>query len=424
LSARSRPLGFGGPTSETSTTRIVDFTADFGLSVRARTSLSWPSAFAAEVSRARLLVGRTPDESAPNRCRLLSNADGRKHRSIAIAAIRHRCVPFTSMNATARRIGFLGFDGVQALDIVGPADAFGSDVFDSGDLGETVGERPYEIVVIGLTAKRFTTSAGLVMHADAAASSTIRLDSLVIPGGTGLRRPGVSEKAAAWISSIEGSVRRIASVCTGLYGLAPTGLLDGRRVTTHWSASRDIARRYPRLEVAPDAIFIKDDRFYTSAGVTAGIDLALALIEEDLGSQVALAVARELVVYFKRPGGQQQFSEPLRFQFEASDNFGDLAAWIQNHLSADLSVESLANRVNLSHRHFARAFKKEFGTTPAAFVEELRMGLASERLCARRVTVTSVARSVGYSSEDVFARAFERRFGVSPTVYRSRFSPT
>ena len=246
----------------------------------------------------------------------------------------------------------------------------------------------------------------------------------MIPGGTGLRRPGTSEKTAAWVSSIERSVRRIASVCTGLYGLAPTGLLDGRRVTTHWSASRDIARRYPRLDVAPDAIFIRDGRFYTSAGVTAGIDLALGMIEEDLGSQVALAVARELVVYFKRPGGQQQFSEPLRFQLEASDNFGDLPAWIRNHLTADLSVELLAERAHLSVRHFARAFKREFGTPPASFVEELRLGLASERLCARRVTVAAVARSVGYSSEDVFARAFERRFGVSPTAYRSRFSLT
>ena len=327
------------------------------------------------------------------------------------------------MSHTApRRIGFLGFDGVQALDIVGPADAFGSDVFDTADLGETAGARPYEIIVIGLTAKQFTTSAGLVMRADATVSSRVRLDTLIIPGGTGLRLPGVSEKAAAWISSIQSSVRRIASVCTGLYGLAPTGLLDGHRVTTHWSASRDIARRYPRLQVAPDEIFVKHGRFYTSAGVTAGIDLALAMIEEDLGSQVALAVARELVVYFKRPGGQQQFSEPLRFQLEASDNFGDLALWIQNHLSADLSVEALARRANLSLRHFARAFKSEFGTTPASFVEELRLGLASERLCARRVTVTSVARSVGYSSEDVFARAFERRFGVSPTAYRSRFT--
>jgi transcriptional regulator GlxA family with amidase domain len=322
---------------------------------------------------------------------------------------------------THLRIGFLGFDGVQALDIVGPADAFGSDAFHSLDLGASVEGAPYQIVIVGL-AKTFTTSTGLVMRADTVANRKVRLDTLIIPGGMGLRRPGVAERAAAWITSIHRTIRRVASVCTGLYGLAPTGLLDGRRVTTHWSASRDIAQRYPKLRVEPDAIFIKDGRFYTSAGVTAGIDLALAMIEEDLGGQVALAVARELVVYFKRPGDQRQFSEPLRFQIEARDNFGDLAAWIQNHLSADLSVDILAGRANLSVRHFARVFKNEFGTTPATFVEELRLGVASERLCARRVPVASVARSVGYASEDVFCRAFERRFGVSPTAYRTRFT--
>jgi len=321
---------------------------------------------------------------------------------------------------TPRRIGFLGFDGVQALDLVGPADAFGSDAFHSLDLGTDSAKPPYEIVVLGLSAKTFVTSTGLVMHADAIASSRIHLDTLMIPGGAGLRQPGVAERAAAWVSSMASSVRRIASVCTGLYGLAPTGLLDGRRVTTHWSASRDVAQRYPKLHVEAEAIFIKDGRFYTSAGVTAGIDLALAMIEEDFGSQVALAVAKELVVYFKRPGDQRQFSEPLRFQVESGDNFGDLAAWIQSHLASDLCVDALARRANLSVRHFARAFKKAFGTTPALFVEELRLGAASERLSARRTTVESVARSVGYASKDVFCRAFERRFGVTPTAYRAR----
>ena len=307
---------------------------------------------------------------------------------MVIAGVRRRGVPFASCPTTHRAASASSGSTASRRSTSSVRPTLSDPTFSTRPiLGESAGQRPYEIVVIGLTARRFTTSAGLVMHADASAGSKLRLDTLVIPGGAGLRRPGIGEKAAEWISSIERSVRRIASVCTGLYGLAPTGLLDGRRVTTHWSASRDIARRYPRLEVAPDAIFIKDGRFYTSAGVTAGIDLALAMIEEDLGSQVALAVARELVVYFKRPGGQQQFSEPLRFQVEATDNFGDLAAWIQSHLSADLSVEALANRANLSVRHFARAFKNEFGTTPASFVEELRLGLASERLCARRVTV-------------------------------------
>ncbi|HEX9109491.1 MAG TPA: helix-turn-helix domain-containing protein, partial [Longimicrobiales bacterium] len=218
------------------------------------------------------------------------------------------------------------------------------------------------------------------------------------------------------------SVRRIASVCTGLYGLAPTGLLDGRRVTTHWSATADIARRYPALEVDGDAIYVKDGRYYTSAGVTAGIDLALALIEEDFGGQVALAVAREMVVYLKRPGGQQQFSEPLRFQMRGGGDFGDLAAWIHAHLSADLSVEALAARACRSVRHFSRTFSQAFGMTPAAFVEELRLGEASRRLSSPRANVATVARSVGYGRSDVFCRAFTRRFGVSPQAYRRRFA--
>lgn len=323
-----------------------------------------------------------------------------------------------------RRIGFLGFDGVQALDLVGPADAFGSDAFALLDVGEAVDGAgcPYEVVVIGLAGRRFTTSSGLVLQAGTTAGPGVRLDTLIVPGGAGLRRPGVAERAAAWISAVAPSVRRIASVCTGIYGLAPTGLLDGRRVTTHWSATADIARRFPAVEMDADAIFVKDGRFYTSAGVTAGIDLALALIEEDFGGQVALAVAREMVVYLKRPGGQQQFSEPLRFQMRTGSEFGDLAAWMHGHLGADLSVEALAARSCRSVRHFSRTFAQALGATPAAFVEELRLAEASRRLSSPRANVATVARSVGYAREDVFCRAFKRRFGVSPQAYRRRFA--
>jgi transcriptional regulator GlxA family with amidase domain len=330
-----------------------------------------------------------------------------------------------------RRIGFLGFDGIQTLDLSGPVDAFMSDAFKSGAVasfngnqGDANGKSPYEVVVIGLTGKRFTTSSGLTMQADITTTKKVRVDTLIIPGGPGLREPGVAERAAAWISAVAPSTRRVASVCTGIYGLAPTGLLDGRRVTTHWSASRDIAARYPKLNVDSDAIFLKDGRYYTSAGVTAGIDLALAMIEEDLGGHVALAVARELVVFFKRPGGQHQFSELLQFQFEASDHLADVAAWVQTHLRGDLSVDALADRACLSVRQFARAFKQEFGTTPAAFVENARLAEASRRLLSRRVNIETVARSVGYASEDVFCRAFERRLGVTPRNYRNRFSLT
>jgi len=325
-----------------------------------------------------------------------------------------------------RRVGILGFDGVQALDLFGPADAFASDVFLARHLDGEPQKHwpPYEVVVIGLTGSQFKTSSGVVVRANRVVESKIELDTLVIPGGSGLRQPGVADKAAKWIASMAPRTRRIASVCTGIYGLAPTGLLDNRTVTTHWTAARDVQRRFPLLRVDGDALFIGDGKFYTSAGVTAGIDLTLALIEEDEGRAVALAVARELVVYLKRPGGQKQFSEPLQFQLSATDRFGELAAWIHTNLRGDLSVERLAGRVFLSPRQFARVFKQDFGVTPAAFVESARLAEANRRLLqpSRRLTLEAIARSVGFSSAEVFRRAFEREYGVSPSAYRARFA--
>ena len=324
-----------------------------------------------------------------------------------------------------RRIGILGFDGVQALDLFGPADVFASDVFLGRRLGGEIQEHwpPYEVVVVGLTRASFTTSGGVVVRAGAIAGTKLQFDTLIIPGGSGIRRPGVADKAAAWITSVASRTRRIASVCTGIYGLAATGFLDNRRVTTHWTATRDIARRFPKLRVDSDALFIREGKFYTSAGVTAGVDLSLSLIEEDEGPATALAVARELVVYLKRPGGQNQFSEPLEYQTSATDRFGELAAWIHSHLRLDLSVETLAARVFLSPRQFTRAFKSEFGATPAVFVEAARLAEANRRLSqsSRRMPLATIARSVGYTSEDVFRRAFERHFGATPSAYRARF---
>jgi transcriptional regulator GlxA family with amidase domain len=287
--------------------------------------------------------------------------------------------------------------------------------------GDGQSPRPYEIVVIGLTGKKFTTSSGVEMSAHTVARPNMQLDTLIIPGGSGLRAGDTATLAAKWISSVAPKIRRVASVCTGVYGLAPTGMLDGRRVATHWSAVNDVRNRFPKLQVEPDALFLKDGKYYTSAGITAGIDLALALIEEDCGSHAALAVAREMVVYFKRPGGQQQFSEPMRFQVESEDRFADVATWILSHLRADLSVETLAKRACMSPRHFARKFKEEFDFTPAAFVEEARLAEAGRRLSSRKARIDVVARSVGYESGDVFRRAFERRFEVSPSTYRGRF---
>lgn len=326
---------------------------------------------------------------------------------------------------SARRIGFLGFDGVQALDLFGPADVFASDVFLGRRLNGELQNHwpPYEVITIALTGRRFTASNGIAIKADLTFGTRIALDTLIVPGGEGLRRPGAADKAAAWIREQSSRTRRVASICTGIYGLAATGLLDGRRVTTHWTATQDVARRFPKLHMDADALFVRDGKFYTSAGITAGIDLAMAMIEEDEGPAAALAVARELVVFLKRPGGQNQFSEPLQFQASSSDRFADLAAWIHTNLRQPMSVETLAARTFLSPRQFARAFRREFGTTPARFVEQARLGEASRRLSSRRkAPVGAIARSVGYASEDVFRRAFERHFGVNPSAYRARFA--
>jgi transcriptional regulator GlxA family with amidase domain len=317
------------------------------------------------------------------------------------------------------RIGFLGFEGLMALDLVGPIDAFTSAFIEDGK-GETVS--CYEVVIIGLTGRPFTSESGVVFKPHKTIKNAPPLDTLIIPGGKGLRVPETQKKAAEWISSRAAKTRRIATVCTGTFGLAATGLLNGRCVTTHWRQAQELAQRFPKLKVDPNALYLKDGKFYTCAGITAGIDLSLALIEEDFGPRVALSVAREMVVYLKRPGGQEQFSEPLQFQTQSRDRFADLAAWIQGHLRQNLSAESLAERACLSPRHFTRRFKDLFGTTPATFVEDLRLSEARERLTLPDQTIDSVADSVGFKSADAFRRAFERRYGLRPSSYRKHFS--
>ncbi|WP_310475069.1 GlxA family transcriptional regulator [Sandarakinorhabdus sp.] len=318
------------------------------------------------------------------------------------------------MTEAPLRIGLVGFDGVQTLDLTGPLDAFGA--------ANQARPGAYAVTILGIDGAPFTSEAGMRIMPDGALAAADRLDTLIIAGGEGLRRGDTADRVASVVSACAPNVRRIVSVCTGIYGLAPTGLLDGRRVTTHWGHARAVAAKFPALCLEPDAIFIKDERFYTSAGITAAIDLSLALIEEDFGPGLAISVARDLVVYFKRAGGQRQYSEPLRLQSRAGDRFADLAGWIVANLHADLSVAALASRVALSPRQFSRAFQDSFAMTPAAYVEMLRLDAARQQLTSTGATMKQIAAANGFASDDSFRRAFERQFGLPPSDYRAHFT--
>jgi transcriptional regulator GlxA family with amidase domain len=286
------------------------------------------------------------------------------------------------MSANPIRVVLLGYAGVQTLDLAGPLDAFAS--------ANATQAGTYLTLTASLTGAPFASESGLRIAPDCALRDVGAIDTLIVPGGAALRRPEVYEQIAEAVARCAAGCRRIVSVCTGIYGVAPTGLLDGRRATTHWRFADDVATRFPALRLDCDSIFIKDGRLYTSAGITAAIDLALALIEEDYGPRLALTVARDLVVYLKRWGGQRQFSEPLRFQARAGDRFADLAAWIASHLHDDLSVEQLAAR-------------------------ELLTGSGAQ--------LDAIAAAVGFRSNDALRRAFDRCFGLAPTEYRRRFAP-
>lgn len=331
-----------------------------------------------------------------------------------------------------RHIGFLCFDGMVALDITGPSEAFAA----VHSTAPSEHPAPYKLSFIGVPSSRTNTASSDSAHTTPnisrsesgfgfAPSHTLatvgELDTVIVPGGSGLRESEAQARVAAWLLERATRIRRIASVCTGIYGLAPTGLLDGRRATTHWRFARDVAMKFPRIELEEDAIFIKDGPMYTSAGATAGIDLALGLIEEDLGPRVALRVARELVVYVKRSGGQKQYSEPLSFQARSADPFSDLVAWIHGNLHLDLTVPELARQVCLSPRQFSRKFTETFGSPPAAFVEEMRLNEACRRLTNTPESIEMIASSVGFKSADVFRRAMLRKLGVNPSEYRDHF---
>jgi transcriptional regulator GlxA family with amidase domain len=315
----------------------------------------------------------------------------------------------------ARRVVVVAFGDVQILDVTGPCEVFS---IATRLLGSPDG---YAVDLVAGQAGAVTASCGLAMVAGSVRSARGPIDTLVVPGGLGTGAVVQNEQMVRWVRAAAARSRRVVSVCTGALVLAEAGLLDGRRATTHWSACAALARRYPAVTVDPDRIFVRDGPVTTSAGVTAGMDLALALVEEDHGAELALEVARWLVVFLKRPGGQSQFSGQLAAQIAARPSLRDLQHWIEANLAVDLSVPSLARRAGMSPRNFARAFRREVGVTPGDYVEELRVAAARQWLQATDEAVARVATACGFGTVETMYRSFQRRLHVSPGDYRARF---
>ena len=307
-----------------------------------------------------------------------------------------------------RAISVLIFPDFQLLDAAGPITAFEA-------AGYGTAPPAYRLRVIARAAGPVTSSAGVQLIAGAFSDDP--LDTLIVAGGWGSREASSCADTLAFIRDAAGRARRIASVCSGAFILAAAGLLDGRRATTHWGRAAEFARAYPQVRVEPDRIFIRDGAVWTSAGITAGIDLALALVAEDLGEAAAKCVAQQLVVYHRRPGGQSQFSALLEADLPGS-RFSPLLAWARERLSERLPVERLANRAALSPRHFARAFAAETGMTPAKAIERLRLEVSRERVESGTEPIERVAMATGFGDPERMRRAFIRAFGQPPQSLR------
>jgi transcriptional regulator GlxA family with amidase domain len=322
--------------------------------------------------------------------------------------------------AKIRPVSLVIYPGVEIIDLTGPMEVF---AFATNALqrSSVCSEPAYPMDVIAAVPGPITTSCGLQVIANKAYSDVRDgIDTLLIPGSPDVDCILCDPALQDWIRSIAPRVRRLASVCTGAYLLAESGLLDGLRATSHWDYCDRLARDYPTVSVEPDRIFVRDGFISTSGGITSGIDLALSMVEEDWGSELALQVARYLVVFLKRPGGQSQFSAYLTSEASRPE-LKDLQAWIMTHLAEDLRVETLAERMSMSPRNFARFFLTETGMTPAKFVEMARIDAARHYLGSSKLSIEVVADKSGFGDQERMRRAFIRQLGVNPQSYRERF---
>ena len=315
-----------------------------------------------------------------------------------------------------RNVVLVAFDGVQSLDVTGPLEVFAAATQALADPAAG-----YRVEVRTTDGRAVRTSSGLGIQPHGTLADAGGIHTLMVAGGDGTR-PALADPALiGWLREAAPRCRRVTSVCSGAFLLAEAGLLDGRRATTHWSVCDLLARRYPGVTVDADPIYVRDGDVWTSAGVTAGMDLALALVEEDHGRQLALDVARRLVLFLRRPAGQSQFSAHLAAQTADREPLRELQGWIAEHPGGDLSVEAMARRVAMSPRHFARAFRAEVGMTPARYVERVRLEAARRRLEESDDAIERVAGECGFGTAETMRRAFLRALGVPPAEYRRRF---
>jgi transcriptional regulator GlxA family with amidase domain len=306
------------------------------------------------------------------------------------------------------------YPGLQSLDAVGPGQVFGT-------ANQRAGREAYRVKFVAAKAGPVQTTAGFALVAESIAGLTPKtIDTLIVPGGedAGVRSALADKRLMAWIAAAAKRARRACSVCSGAFLFAATGELSGKRVATHWSATNDLQRAFPDLEVDAESIYVNEGRCWTSAGVTTGIDMALALLEDDMGRDLATAVARQLVVYMRRPGHQTQFSTALNAQSASDARLAKLAGWIESNLRDRLDVEALADRAAMSPRSLHRHLRNELGVSPAKFVEGVRLDAARRMLDERSLDLAQIAAHAGFSGPDHLIRAFGRRFGVTPAAYR------
>ena len=310
------------------------------------------------------------------------------------------------------RIVLLAYEGCQLLDVTGPAAVFGA-------ANEGRAKPIYDLEILSPDGGLVTTNCGVAVQSKPIGGQAgARADTLLVAGGSaGLKAAMAREDVRRWLRRVAPKTRRFGSVCTGAFMLAAAGLLDGKRVATHWASCRRLAERYPALNVDADSLYVTDGKVWTSAGVTTGIDMALALVEADLGAATANLIARHFVLYARRPGYQSQFSPLLQAQTAAAAPFAGLVDWMQDNLDKKLDVPALAGRAGLSERSFYRKFTEATGKTPAHFVEGLRLD-AARTLLAKGLPLKSIAASVGLRSSARLGQAFERRFGMAPSLFR------